>query len=263
MKRLLPLVLTSTMAVYFAASVQGAILLDDKFLLGNRTNQNLTSSSAWFANSSAILTNAVGNMTWVVPASSCMGLTYFMPQGNPSALKIGDTLKVTLTYSNIGVNANNTAGGLRFGLYNYAAGGTRITADGFSTTAGNGNNVQGSMEIINVGQTRGVTNALRLYKRFQVFAHLLSLWSLTLARNEKRLHSLRDGRRRSRGSTHISPASTAEGSINRACANRSRESSQVSVQAQFIAPPATKAAGARTPVNGSGPARLLLLPRSP
>src|SRR5690348_7185324 len=129
MKRLLPLALTSAVALSFAASVQGGVLLDDKFLLGNRTNQNLTSSSQWFANTAATLTNAVGNMTWVVPASSCMGMTYFMPVGNPSALNIGDTLKLTVTFSNIGVNPNNSGVNLKVGMYSYSQGGVRVTAD--------------------------------------------------------------------------------------------------------------------------------------
>src|SRR5438874_2325494 len=81
------------------------------------------------------LTNAVGNMTGVVPGSSCMWMTYFMPPGNPSALNIGDTLKVTMTFSNLGVSVNgNSTTGLRIGLFNYSAGGTRISADGFSTS---------------------------------------------------------------------------------------------------------------------------------
>src|SRR5262245_18524056 len=116
MKRLLCFTLVSMALLWLGTSANALTLLDDKFLLGNRTSQNLTSSSQWFANGAAILTNAVGNMTWVVPASSCMGLTYFMTVGNPSGLAIGDTLKVSLTFSNIGVNPVNTGFNLRFGV---------------------------------------------------------------------------------------------------------------------------------------------------
>src|SRR5262245_23155054 len=117
MKRLLPIALMSTALLYFAAGANALTLLDDHFSFGNRTNQSLTSSSAWFANGSgASFTNVVGSMTWLVPGSSCMGMTYFMPPGNPSALNIGDTLKVTVTFSNIGVSLNgNATTGLRIG----------------------------------------------------------------------------------------------------------------------------------------------------
>jgi hypothetical protein len=101
-----------------------------------------------------------------------MGLTYFMPVGNPSALNIGDTLKVTLTFSNIGVNVVNSGFNIRFGVYNYSAGGTRAT-DFISTSGANGNNVQGYMTLLNFGQTFGQTNGFRLSKRTLLDANLM------------------------------------------------------------------------------------------
>src|SRR5262245_28868452 len=136
MKRLLCFTLVSMALLRLGTNAYALVLLDDKFLLGNRTNQTLPSSSQWFASvsgGSPTITNAVGNMTFVIPTSSAQGMTYFMPVGNPSALNIGDTLKLTVTFSNIGVNPNNTGQNLRMGLFNYSAGGTRVTADGFST----------------------------------------------------------------------------------------------------------------------------------
>jgi hypothetical protein len=154
---------------------RAGVLLDDHFTLGNRTTQNLPNSSAWLVNSAATLTNAVGNMTGVVPAtSSCMWMTYFMPPGNPSALNIGDTIKITMTFSNIGISLNgNTTAGFRLGLFNYAAGGTRVTADGFSTGGANGGNVQGYATIMNFGQTFGINNPISIRKRTTLDANLL------------------------------------------------------------------------------------------
>ncbi|HYV27259.1 MAG TPA: hypothetical protein VFA77_06980, partial [Candidatus Eisenbacteria bacterium] len=111
-------------------------------------------------------------MTWNVPGSSCMGLTYFMPVGNPSGLAIGDTLKLSLTFSNIGVNVQNSGFNIRFGVYNYSAGGVRAT-DFISTSGANGGNVQGYMSLLNFGQTFGQTNGFRLSKRTLLDANLM------------------------------------------------------------------------------------------
>jgi hypothetical protein len=160
--------------------VRAGTLLDDHFLLGNRTTQNLTNSSAWFANGSGssltnlIGTNTIGALNGVVPTSSCMWMTYFMPPGNPSALNIGDTLKVTMVFTNIGVSVNgNATTGIRLGLFNYSAGGTRITADGFGTSAGNGTSVPGYATLMNFGQTFGIANPLSIRKRTLLDPNLL------------------------------------------------------------------------------------------
>src|SRR5437763_13127117 len=106
MKRLTPIALTFSAMLGFAPVAQAGILLDDHFLLGNRTNQNLTSSSTWFSTPTATLTNAVGSMTGNPQGSSCEWMTYFMPPGNPSGLSVGDTLKVTMSFSNTDVSLN-------------------------------------------------------------------------------------------------------------------------------------------------------------
>lgn len=173
MKKLLPLALISTISLFCAAPIQAGTLLDDLFLLGNRTNQNLPSSSQWFNSSSGTLTNAVGSMTGNPQGSSCEWITYFMPAGNPSGLHVGDTLKVTMNFSNLDVNLNgNNTSGLRFGIFNYSAGASRVSAD--STGDGSaGANVQGYAVFMNFGQTNGIDQTLRINKRFGTTASAL------------------------------------------------------------------------------------------
>jgi hypothetical protein len=154
MKRfLLLLSLLSTLSL--AASTHAAVLLDDTWVDGTRTDQNLPTESAWFANTAAGLTNAPGggSMTGVVPLTgSALWLTYFTPAGTPSTLGIGETIKITMVFTPSNVcTAPTTSRALRIGLYNFSDGGTRITADGVSTS-GAGQNVKGYMLNMNFAQ---------------------------------------------------------------------------------------------------------------
>ena len=167
MKLLVRFSIVVAFACCLAPSSQANVLLDDFFTLSNRTTQTLPTSSAWFANGNgSTLTNDVGHMTGSPPTSSCMWMTYFMPPGVPSALAIGDTLTVTMVFTPYGVSPNGNAGAnFRIGFFNYSAGGTRVTGDGFSTTGGNGANVLGYAEFMNFGQTFGINNPLSIRKR--------------------------------------------------------------------------------------------------
>jgi hypothetical protein len=149
--------------------VQGslaAVLVDDTWVDGNRTNQNLPTESAWFSNNTAGLTNAPGggSMTAVVPATSALWLTYFTASGTPSTLNVGDTIKVTMVFTPTNVTPTPSATrGFRVGLYNFAEGGTRVAADGVSTS-GAGQNVKGYMLNMNFAQAF-TTTPLQIQER--------------------------------------------------------------------------------------------------
>jgi hypothetical protein len=81
-------------------------------------------------------------------ATSRTWLTYFTTTpATPVDLAVGEMLKVTLVFipTNVADFADGTARGLRVGLYNFADGGTRASADGsfVGSSTGSGTNVSG------------------------------------------------------------------------------------------------------------------------
>ena len=144
----------------------GVVLLDDTFADGSRTEQNLPTESAWFANSSANIGATAGNLALAGPSGSAMYITYFTPS-TAQPLNVGDTLQVTLSLSLNNVAAENTGRGVRIGLYDFSAG-TRVAADSFSTGAGTGapgTNVLGYMLNMNMGTTFGIDGPLQIMGR--------------------------------------------------------------------------------------------------
>ena len=133
------------------------VIVDDTWADGARTDTVLPGETAWFAysaapfsDSTATLTNyAPGSMTGISnPTNSCTWLTYFTTNpATPVDLAVGETLKVTLVFipTNVAVFAGGTQYGLRIGLFDFADGGTRATADGYFVggTTGSGTNVAG------------------------------------------------------------------------------------------------------------------------
>lgn len=145
-----------------AARATAAVVVDDTWADGNRTNTNLTSDSAWYASSGTSLTVATGMMSGSTSTSNRTWWTYFTTDAaTPLQLSVGDTLKATITFSLSGVNTSNTARGLQIGLYNFS-GGARTTSDGSSPS---GTSVAGFMASVNVGQTFGVDNPLQISQR--------------------------------------------------------------------------------------------------
>jgi hypothetical protein len=132
------------------APARAGVIVDDTWADGTRTNTALPNETAWFASSANSLTNyAPGSMTGISDlTASRTWLTYFTT--NPAVdLAVGETLKVTLVFipTNVAVFAGGTQYGLRFGLFDFADGGTRATADGtfVGGTTGSGTNVTGYM----------------------------------------------------------------------------------------------------------------------
>ena len=130
-------------------------LLDDTWISGMRTNQNLPQQSAWFASGSSANIGASANaLSLSNGTSAVVGITYFTPNTTtPVALGVGDTFKATLKLVLTGVAGTNTAQGLRIGVFNFAdstLSPTRVSADGFSAD-GQGNGVQGYCLFQNMG----------------------------------------------------------------------------------------------------------------
>jgi hypothetical protein len=162
-------------------SAQPAVLLDDDWDDGDRTDTNLPEESAWFGSTTATLSAApnalTGNVRIGDTLSSRLWITHFTPAGSPVELAVGDTLKLTLDFVPRAVTTSNathstTTRGLRFGIFNFSdPGAARVTADGFSTAAGAGapgTNVSGYMLNMNFGQVFTINSPLQLMKRTDV-----------------------------------------------------------------------------------------------
>jgi hypothetical protein len=174
--------LALTLALSFALPPRGsgAVILDDDWDDGDRTDTNLPEESAWYANVAAgtpTLSAAVGSLTGnvlvVTPdatnTTSRLWITHFTPAGSPVELGLKDMLKITLVFTPSNVAPMSaTDRGFRIGLFNFSeAGAARVTGDGFSTGSGAGapgTNVTGYMLNMNFGQTFGVT-PLQIMKR--------------------------------------------------------------------------------------------------
>jgi hypothetical protein len=169
------------LATAFALSLpcSGAVLLDDDWDDGDRTDTNLPEESAWYANNTGTpatptLSAAAGSLTGNVKmfetnTSSRLWITHFTPAGSPVELGLKDLLKVTLVFTPSNVAALSAATrGLRIGLFNFSEpGAARVSADGFSTGGGGGApgaNVTGYILNMNFGQI--LTNSpLEIMKR--------------------------------------------------------------------------------------------------
>jgi hypothetical protein len=151
------------LAMAAAPLAADSILLDDYWSTGVRTVQNLPTRSAWYSSSTDRLYSSVGSLTGVLEGSSRLWLTYFT-DGEPFALADDETLRVSVTFTPQGVNAGNSNYGLRVGLFNYADG-TRVPADGMSSSGANGAGVEGYLLNMNFAPSFGVNNPLQIRRR--------------------------------------------------------------------------------------------------
>lgn len=173
-----------TLLFFFVMAIAGlsthaAVLLDEDWDDGDRTDTNLPEESAWFASSvlatTPTLSTSVGSLTGNVlmfetNGSSRLWITHFTPAGTPAELAMGDTLKVTLLFTakEPGTVSPASSRGLRIGLFNFSEpGASRVSGDGFSTGSGAGApgaNVMGYMLNMNFSQTL-INNPLQIMKR--------------------------------------------------------------------------------------------------
>jgi hypothetical protein len=132
------------------APARAGVIVDDTWADGDRTDTDLPNETAWFASSANSLTNyAPGSMTGISDSTnSRTWLTYFTTNpATPVDLAAGEILKVTLVFipTNVAGFAGGALRGLRFGLFDFADGGTQATADGsfVGGTTGSGTDVTG------------------------------------------------------------------------------------------------------------------------
>ena len=173
MKLLSRIALALALVCGLGLPVRAQMFLHDTWADGTRNNTALPAESAWFSSDSsgASLTAAPGSMTAAIPSGSSLWAAFFTPAGSPASLAVGETLTARAVFTPAGVAANNTSRGLRIGLYNFSDGGTRMSADGFSTGSGTGApgaNVQGYMLNMNFGTTFGVDTPLQIMERTAV-----------------------------------------------------------------------------------------------
>jgi hypothetical protein len=155
-----------------------AILLEDDWDDGDRTDTNLPEESAWYASNagstptlSALAGALIGSVRiFETNAGSRLWITHFTPAGAPVELGFGDTLKIVTVFTAQNVTtAPGTARGLRLGLFNFSEpGAARVTGDGFSTGSGSGApgvNVTGYGMNLNFAQTFTTGGPLQIIKR--------------------------------------------------------------------------------------------------
>jgi len=153
-----------------------AVLLDDTWADGTRTNQNPPTQSAWYASSGPSLTAAAHPMTLSLGSGSAMAITYFTTNAaSPVQLSIGDTLRATFRLTLNGVAAANGSQGFRLGLFDFADSNLppkRLSADRFGSSS-QGNGVQGYALFQNMGATFAKSAPMDIRKRTTMGASLL------------------------------------------------------------------------------------------
>jgi len=137
--------------VTFTASVASpafsqTILLNDTFADGQRDNQGLPASAAWFLFNDTAVTptltgTAEGELAWADKAGTYSAvIAFFTAAGEPQSLGIGDSLEVEFKMAPDNLTGDVTRA-IRVGVMN--SGGKRVTADGLHNGA--------------TGQTAGTT----------------------------------------------------------------------------------------------------------
>ena len=169
MKRLHEVVIPGLVALFgLALPGHAAVLLDDTWANGTRTNQNLPTKSAWYASTGRALTAATNSMTLSVGDTSVMAITYFTTNDtSPVQLSIGDTLRATFGLTLNGVAVANKSQGFRLGLFDFAdsiLSPKRLTEDHFSNGS-QGNGVQGYALFQNMGTTFARSERMDIRKR--------------------------------------------------------------------------------------------------
>lgn len=145
------------------ATASTITLLNDTFADGDRTNQDLPDSAAWYFGSSTAGAGATASSGALVldnNGSSTVATTaYFTPIASPRTLYIGDIVTLAFDFSYTGTGSLTT--GLRFGLFD--SGGNRLLED---VTTNNGEHTAydtwGGYSVFAPVNT---TSSLGLYRR--------------------------------------------------------------------------------------------------
>jgi len=158
---------SSTNIVIGAAGLalpSAALILDDTWADGSRTNTSLPTDAAWYYSSnSGTLTATTGLMTLTTGTNAVLAVSYFTTNADsPVQLSVGDTLLTTITLSFNGVAAKNTSQGFRLGIYEF--GSNRVGAD-FTGSGSQGAGVPGYALFQNMGATFNSTTPMDIRVR--------------------------------------------------------------------------------------------------
>jgi hypothetical protein len=171
------IVLASVVALGLTLPAQSAVLLDDTWADGTRTEQKLPTKSAWFVSKSSLLTATANSMTLAISTTSVMAVTYFTTNdASPVQLKVGDTLTARFTLTMDKVAPANKSQGFKLALVNSADSpltAKRVTADKFSTSS-QGYGVPGYALFQNIGATFERSAPLDIRKHTTLDSGLLS-----------------------------------------------------------------------------------------
>jgi hypothetical protein len=150
MKHMFRAVTLSAALLGLAPASRAVVIVDDTWADGSRTNTPISqSNTVWYSSTASSLLVGPNYMLGTNITSARLWVGYFTDDpASPVTLGEGEMIKVTLVFTPTNVAAwtgSGTQRGLRFGLLNFADGGTRLTSDSFSSSAGNGENVTGYM----------------------------------------------------------------------------------------------------------------------
>ena len=146
------------------------VVVDDVFpSIGEPIIPVTISNASWYTALGSVSLDifnggAGGPPMTLTPASgsASLWLGYFTPTNNPPTnnlpnlpvhLAVGSTMKLTIPFTPSDFNSFTNNSSLRFGLFDYADGGTRVVADDATAggSAGNGNNVRVYMLSLDFG----------------------------------------------------------------------------------------------------------------
>jgi hypothetical protein len=150
------------------------LIMDDTFADQIRDNTPVTTNnSVWRTSVSADLSAVPGPGMVGIPVSggSSLWLGYFTDITDtnvpPVDLAVGTSMKVTLPFVPASFNSFTNNGSMRFGVYDYADGGTPLTTDSTAAggSTGNGTGVRGYMLSLDFGPTFSANSPLSLLVR--------------------------------------------------------------------------------------------------
>ena len=170
-------ILILAVGVALALPGRAAVLLDDTWSDGKRTEQSLPARSAWFCSKGSALTAAANSMTLAISTGSIMAVTYFTTNdASPAQLKVGDTLTARFALTFTKVAAANKSAAFRIALCNFSTAQfspKRVPEDKFSTGA-LGGGVDGYALFQNVCGTFGKSAPMDVRKHTTLGYKLLA-----------------------------------------------------------------------------------------
>jgi hypothetical protein len=151
--------------IIMPAPVRAAVLLDDTFADGSRTETSLPTQSAVYVSSAADVTVGVNSLSYTQSTSSRRMHTHFAAAGSPVTVGVGEQLVATVQfYGRDGMTAA-TNRNFRVGLF-YDPDGTQVTADNYNDS-GNSTwpNAQGYAAFFPLSTDPGTTQLFQIQKR--------------------------------------------------------------------------------------------------